>query len=167
MSCRGIHFALTDAEIDRLESLETDAERLEYLQEELEELYFGEHAEFLCESDKAWDAIHRALGDGELSYTTGPEPLRFVILGGEPLYFKSDYIMSLKLPLAVGAVAHALQTLTKDEFRRRYDEMDATRYGFPKSTEDFEYSWSYLCDIRAFYQRAMAAERCVLFTADQ
>lgn len=75
--------------------------------------------------------------------------------------------MSLKLPLAVGAVAHALQALTEEEFRRRYDEMDGSRYGFPKSEQDFEYSWAYLSGIRDFYQRAMAAERCVLFTADQ
>jgi len=137
MSCLGVHFALTDEEVDKLESLPSDAERLEYIQEDIEERYFAEHKEFLAQSDKAWDAIHRALGDGDLSYTSGPEPLRFTILGGTPLYYGSDYIISLKLPLAVGAVAEALQLLTKEDFRKRYDAMDASKYDFPKSDEDF------------------------------
>ncbi len=167
MSCLGVHLALTDEEVDKLESLPSDAERLEYLQEDLEERYFSEHREFLAQSDKAWDAIHRALGDGDLSYTSGPVPLRFTILGGTPLYYGGDYIISLKSPLQVGAVAQALQSLTLGDFRKCYDAMDAGKYGFPKSDEDFEYTWHWLAQIRDFYQRAVEAERCVIFTADQ
>ncbi|MDF3057581.1 MAG: hypothetical protein K0R17_1796 [Rariglobus sp.] len=167
MSCLGVHLALTDEEVDKLESLPSDAERLEYIQEDLEERYFSEHREFLAQSDKAWDAIHRALGNGDLSYTSGPDPLRFTILGGTPLYYGGDYIISLKLPLAVGAVAQALQSLTHEDFRKCYDAMDAGKYGFPKSDEDFEYTWRWLTEIRDFYQRAAEAERCVIFTADQ
>jgi len=36
-----------------------------------------------------------------------------------------------------------------------------------KATKTFEYTWHWLTKIRDFYQRAMIAERCVIFTADQ
>ena len=86
MACLGVHFALTEEEVSGLRGIETDAGRLEHLQEELEATYFGDQAEFKAETDKAWDAMHRLLGDGELSFTSGPDPLRLTVIGGEPLY---------------------------------------------------------------------------------
>ena len=167
MSCLGVHFAITDDELDRLESFPTDEERLTYLQEEIEDKYFGEHPEYVAESDKSWDAMHRALSDGDLSYTTGPEPLRFTVIGGLPLYAKGDYIISLKLPLMVGAVAQALSQLSIEEFRKRYDAIDEAKYEFPKSQEDFDYTWQYLQSVRDLFVRAEKDERCVTFSADQ
>jgi len=69
MSCPGVHFAITAAEAEKLKSFEDDSDRLDYLQNEIEERYFAEAEEYLAQSDKAWDAMHRALGDGTLSYT--------------------------------------------------------------------------------------------------
>lgn len=40
MGCLGVHFALTQDEVDALKSQASDSERLDYLQEELEERYF-------------------------------------------------------------------------------------------------------------------------------
>ena len=167
MACLGVHFAITDDELETLESFASDEERLDYLKEELEETYFGEHLDYLAESDKSWDAMHRALSDGELSYTSGPEPLRFAVIGGIPLYSKGDYIISLKTPLMVGAVAQALAGITYEDFQKRYEAIDGEKYGFPKSREDMDYTWSYLSAVRDLFIRAEKEERCIIFTADQ
>lgn len=167
MGCLGVHYALTAEEVARLKAFDDDADRLDHLMEVIEEDYFSDHRELLAESDKAWDAMHRVLSDGDLSYTSGPDPLRLVVIGGECLYFEDDCIMSLKTPAEVKSVAEALQSMTEAEFRRRYDAMDAATYGFPKSDEDFRYTWEWFGGVREFYQRAAAAGRHVLFTADQ
>jgi hypothetical protein len=148
-------------------SLKDDSSRLEYLQEEIEETYLEEHPELTAQTDKAWDAMHRLLGDGDLSYNEGPEPLRFAVIGGEPIYANDDYIMSLKTPEQVKAVAVALPKITKEEFRRKYDLMDAAKYGCPKTDEDFEYTWEWFAGVVALYQKAAEEDRFVLFTADQ
>ena len=56
MACRGVHFALTSQEDQRLLAATNDAAVVEILQEEVEERW---NEEWLYETDKAWDAIHR------------------------------------------------------------------------------------------------------------
>jgi len=167
MSCLGVHFALTPEEIVKLRSFENDADRLAFLQEEIEENYFQDLHEYVAETDKSWDAMHRLLSDGELSDTDGPEPLRFAVLGGEPLYFKDDYIMSLKTPEQVKAVSEAIATMGADEFRIRYNKIDEEKYGFPRTDEDFEYTWDWFGRVVELYKKAADENRYVLFTADQ
>lgn len=167
MSCLGVHFSLSEEEVRKLKSFDEDSDRLDYLQCEIEERYFAEHEDRVAQSDKAWDAMHRSLSDGELSYTTGPYPLRLAVIGGEPIYGDDDYLMSLKTPAEVKDVAFALASLTKEEFRRKYDAMDAKKYEYPKSDEDFEYTWDGLTGVAAFYQNAVKEGRWVLFSADQ
>ena len=167
MSCLGVHFAITDQEVAKLKSFDDDSDRLEWLQEEIEETYFSDLPAFTAESDKAWDAMHRLLGDGDLTYDTGPEPLRFLVIGGEPLYFSDDYIMSLKTPEQVKAVAAALPAITLEQFGSRYDRMDAGKYGFPKSDEDCDYTWQWFQNVASLFTRAAADGRHVLFTVDQ
>lgn len=167
MGCLGVHLSLSEPEVRKLKSFAEDCDRLDYFQTEIEEKYFGEHEDRLAQSDKAWDAMHRALADGDLTWDTGPYPLRLAVIGGEPIYGEEDYIMSLKTPVEVKDIARALAPLTKEEFRRRYDAIDAGKYGFPKNDEDFAYTWDWLIGVIAFYQRAAAEGRWVLFTADQ
>jgi hypothetical protein len=167
MACLGVHFALTDEEIKFLRSFKDDSERLNHLQEEIEEPYMTNHPELCAQTDKAWDAMHRLLSDGELSYYEGPEPLRFTIIGGEPIYAESDYIMSLKAPSQVKALAAVLPGITKEEFRNKYDLIDESKYGSPKSDDDFEYTWDWFTGVVTFYQKAAEEGRFVLFTADQ
>ncbi|MDR0902425.1 MAG: YfbM family protein [Opitutaceae bacterium] len=167
MSCLGVHFSLSEKEILKLKSFKADSDRLEYLQEEIEEVYFDEHEDRVAESDKSWDAMHRALADGDLSYTKGPYPLRLVVMGGEPLYAASDYIMSLKAPAEVRDAAKALSTITKDDFRKRYDAINEAKYDYPKSDEDFECTWGWLAGVVIFYKKAAEEGRWVLFSVDQ
>lgn len=167
MSCLGVHFALTEQEVAPLRSFADDPSRLEYLKEIIEETYFRDHPHLMAESDKAWDAMHRALSDGELTWKGGDHPLNHVVLAGEQLYRGSDYIMSLKTPQQVRDIAAALAAITEADFRRRYFAIDARSYGFPLSEEDFGYTWESLRRVCELYQRAADAGRLVLFTADQ
>jgi len=146
--------------------LPTDDERLEYLQEEIEERYFAESPEYVAESDKSWDAMHRALADGTLTWDGGMYPLNHTVLAGKLLYSRDDYIISLKTPAQVKEIASALQDLTEQSFRKRYDAIDGG-YDGELGDEDFEYTWNWLQDVRALYVRAASENRYVLFTADQ
>lgn len=166
MSCLGVHFALTEEQVSALKSL-PEPQRLDFLSEELESHFFEEAPEYKAESDKAWDAIHRALTDGEIAYDNGQYPLSHFILGGEILYTADDYIMSLKTPEQVKDVAKAVSPLTKEEFRRHYFKIDPKSYGVEVNEEDFEYSWNWFTEVRELWQRAAEAGRYVLFTADQ
>jgi hypothetical protein len=141
MSCLGVHFALTKKEVSHLRALEDEQDRLDHLQEVIEEHYLNLEKEFAAQSDKSWDAMHRALADGKLSWDGGDYPLNHTVLAGELLYTDSDYIMSLKTPEQVRDIAAALSGITEADFRRRYDAIDANSYGGPLSDEDFSYTW--------------------------
>ena len=167
MSCRGFHFALSEAEVALSRSLVRDQERLDYLVEEIEVPYLENHREYLAESDKAWDAMHRTLADGELSWIGGDYPLNHVILAGELLYTKSDYIMSLKSPEQVRDVAAAWQRITEVEFRQRYFAIDPDAYGCPVDETDFGNTWDWFQNVRRVYGLAATDGRYVLFATDQ
>lgn len=167
MSCLGIHLALSDDDVSALLSKASDAQRLTFLQEDLEARYFAGPETYLAESDKAWDAIHRALTNGLLSYDGGEYPLGHVILGGQPLYGHDDYIMSLKIPAQVRDVAAAISGITEDQFRARYNSIDPERYGMDLTDEDFAYTWEWFQAVRDLYKIAASENRHVLFSADQ
>ena len=167
MGCLGVHFALTEEEVAKLRSCKDDAARLEYLQNDIEERYFKKEPEWKAETDKAWDAIHRALTDGKLAYDNGKYPLNHVILGGEPIYAEGDYIMALKTPDQVRAIAGVLSEVGEDALRRGYFAMDTKEYGFPLTEEDFKYTWEWFSGLKPFWKNAASAGRYILFTADQ
>lgn len=167
MGCLGVHFALSDQEVAALRAIEDEQERLEYFQETVEEDFFTNHEDQMAESDKAWDAMHRVLGDGEMTWDGGEYPLNHVVLGGELLYTESDYIMSLKSQAQVWDIAAALPQVTEAEFRTRYFEIDEDDYGVELSEEDFDYTWTYFQEVRALFIRAAKAGKQVLFTASQ
>jgi len=161
MSCLGVHFALTADEVAQLRALDGDDARLDYVQGTIEEGYFSMDDKSLhAESDKAWDAMHRALA-------SSGAPLDRAILGGELLYDGDDYVMSLKTPDEVRAIAAALAGLTDDDFRARYRAIDEEAYGFPLTDDDCAYTLEWLENVRALYARAAADGRWVLFTVDQ
>lgn len=167
MSCLGVHFALTDKEVAQLRSLPDDRSRVGHLQDKIEKTYFVEHPNHKAESHESWDAMHRTLADGKLTWDSGEYPLSHVVLGGTPLYSQADYIMSLKTPQQVSDIATALSTMTEGEFRRRYFKIDAESYGLLPSEEDFIYTWDWFEGVRDLYIRANQEGRFVLFTADQ
>ena len=167
MSCLGVHFALTQDDALALEAIGNDDDRLEHLTEEIEERYFKEAEAYVAESDKSWDAMHRALSDGTLSRSGGAYPLNHAVLGGPSLYADDDYIMSLKTPRQVKDIAEALLRMTEEEFHERYLRIEKESYGFPLSEEDFQSTWEWFQAVRKLYGKAAKAGRYVLFTADQ
>jgi|GEM_PF-235061 len=167
MSCLGVHFSLSTNEVRSLRAIEDEAERVEHLHDVIEEEYFRNQPGRKAESDKAWDAMHRALSGGRLTWDSGDYPLNHLVLGGERLYTGTDFIMTLKTPAQVHDVAAELSQLTEAGFRQLYFAIDADSYGCPLTEEDCEYTWEWFQGVRDFWLRAAAEGRYVLFTADQ
>lgn len=168
MSCLGVLFAVSEAEVNKLRGTDIDS-RVDFIYEEIEEKWFEEYPGRTCELDKSWESMHRLLTDGTLSFG-GKEPLAFAVLGGEVLYYDDDhddYIITAKTPQQVKAVYEALTKLTDEEIRRRYDAIPDDEYGMFKNEEDFEYTLEYLKDSLEFWKNAAADGLWVLFTADQ
>ena len=136
---------------------------LDYITNELEET-LGDG--WSCETDKAWDCMHRLLGDGELDYRH-ETPLQGVVLGGRPLYTGEDYIVSYKSAEQVKEIASAVERVNGDELRRRHNDLDPKLCQFGKSEEDFAYTLSWFVPLQAFFRKAADASRAVVFTADQ
>jgi len=164
MACRGVHFALSEEqEIDLLNAADDEAviEVIEGIESEWNKV-------FLAESDKAWDAIHRCLTDGNLEYEGGAYPLSLVICGGKHLHKGQDYIVAFVSRPAVVDIADALSGITEAWLRERYFSMlDPAEYDGEIDEEDFEYTWSNLVDVRNLYGRAKESGRSVVFTVDQ
>jgi Domain of unknown function (DUF1877) len=164
MACRGVLFALTEAQAQKLKSARgNDTEVLGIVQDEIEAAWDEAH---LCQTDKAWDAIHRCLGDGALR-DGGRGPLSLCILGGEQLHNDSSYIVSLLTPEQVKQVSEALRPLAKDWFRSRYFKIDPADYGIPLNDEDCEYTWAWFEAVRDYYQKTATEGRWSIFTVDQ
>jgi hypothetical protein len=154
MSCLGVHFALTEEDVAALRAIADEQERLSFLQEDIEERYLAKPATYAAESDKSWDAMHRVLSDGQLTWNGGTYPLNHAVLAGELLYTDSDYIMTLKSPDQVRDIAGGVRSMTEAQFRVRYDAIDRGSYGSELSDEDFNYTWQWFQGVRELYERA-------------
>lgn len=167
MGCLGVHFANTERDVTALRSIHDESARLDFLIDVIEETYFGDYPQWKAECDKSWDAMHRSFANGESTWDRGEYSRNHVVLGGELLYTKHDYIMSLKTPKQVREIAKAISAIDEEKFRRRYFAIDANDYGFPISEEDFLYTWAWFQGVRDLYTRAAKDNRSVLFTASQ
>lgn len=166
MACRGVFFALTPEQKDHLLALTSDQERLEYVQEVIEEAWDEEH---LYETDKAWDAMHRCLTDGSLNGMDSANPLSRLILGGKQLYSDTQkYVINLVEWHELSQISAALKSVTRDWLQGRYKQLSQTDY--PQeyiSEDDWEYTWAYFSGLPEFIARAQRGGRCVIFTVDQ
>lgn len=180
MGCLGVHYAITDTQRAALEACQDDEARIEHVNEVLGETC---DEDYLVDTDKAWDAIHRCLAEyppntpwfypvsnGEahmLPEDCGSYPLKLAILGGRKLMDDEHlYFMRLVEPDEVADVADALEAIDEAEFKRRYFrhcEGAWPEYG----EDDAQYSWEYFQDVRAFFRRMTGSGRTILFTADQ
>ena len=167
MSCLGVLFSLDETTVSRLLSFEADEDRLDFLQNEIEEVIMTSDPERFAELEKSWDALHRSLTDGRLEWANGTYPLNHVVLGGREIYFQDDYIMSLKSPEQVEDIAAAVANISEDDMRRGFYNIDAPDYGFELSDDGFEHTWSWFIESIPFWTKAASEKRYVLFTADQ
>lgn len=165
MGLRGVHFALTAEESSRL--MDTPRMTDEMIMAFAEEIEGRWDKEWLQETDKAWDAIHRCLTDGTLLYVSGDYPLNHCICGGRQLYRGRGYTVSFVSARQVKDVAAALAKVTKAWMRRRYSRIDPEEYNeVEMGEEDFDSTWENFLDVRRFYKTAAGADRAVIFTVD-
>jgi hypothetical protein len=165
LGCLGVHFALDPADQEKVLAADDDEALLDVIQDDIEERLDDDGFSF--QTDKAWDAIHRCLTDGTLTFGPGGSALSYCILGGRPLYSGDDYIVSYVEPQQVAACAQALRAISRAELRSRYFALDPEEYGYPLSDEDFEYTWGNFEGLPEFFEKAAKAKRPVIFTADQ
>ena len=170
MSCRGVHFSLKDEDVERLMEAANDHEVLDIVQEDIEERWDKEN---LAESDKAWDAIHRCLTDGTLK-CKNKDIKEKMVLGGKQLYKGNDYIISFKDIDEVKEVEKAIQGIEKEWFsskfyglKKKFLWFSWSEYSGPLDEDDFEYTWSYFLDLKAFFKKASENNQAVIFTVDQ
>ena len=163
MACRGVFFAITAEQADALLGADGD-EQLMGLIETIEQAWDKDN---LAECDKAWDAMHRALTDGQLEYGNGPYPLSHCVLGPRQLHEGDDYIVSLVSPDRVREVAAALQSVTEEWFQHRYRTVVPKDYAPEYGEEDLHYTWDWFQGVRELYARATERARAIIFTVDQ
>lgn len=168
MGCLGVHFAITVEQMKGLlEAAEQGDEAVAEFMFDIEE---GWDKEWLQQSDKAWDPIHRALtldntDDGCLNDEDGPFPLLLCVMGGQNIYRGDDYHMRLIRPDEVADVAEALEKVSASWFRARLFTIDPENCEYPIDEDEFEYAWSWFRDYPGFFRKAARAGRAVLFTA--
>jgi hypothetical protein len=163
MPGRGVHFAVSPAHEKVLLAAKADRKVME-LVEGIEEAW---EEPFVCETDKAWDAIHRCLTDGTLLYVSGEYPLNHCICGGRQLFRGRDYTVSYVSAPQVKDVAKALPKITKAWMRQRYNKLNPEEYDEVEiGDEDFDYTWENFLHLRRFYKKAAEVRRAVIFTAD-
>lgn len=161
MSGRGVHFAITPVQEEAILSANTDRKRMKLI-EEIEQAW---ERPFVCETDKAWNAIHRCLTDGTLLYVSGEYPLNHCICGGRQLFRGRDYTISYVSASQVRDVAAAMQAVDSDWMRQRYNQLDASEYDEVEiGDDDFEYTWENFTELTCFYRVAAENDRAVLFT---
>jgi len=164
MPARGVHFALSSSQYRSVCACSSDTELVELIQEDIEDSW---DEEWLCETDKSWDAIHRSLTDGKLEWSNGSFPLNAAILGGKQLHQSDNYIMSLVTANEVNEVSKALTNVDKSLLKVGYEKIVQSDYDGEIGSEDFEYTWDYFEALVAFYAKASKSERAVLFSVAQ
>lgn len=163
MACLGVHFAIAQDVADQLVMARDDAAVM-HIVEGLEDAWVETN---LAESDKAWEAIHRVLTDGNLEFGNGDYPLSHCILGPRQLYKCDDYIISLALAAEVRDIAAVLNNVTEEWFGNRYWSVVPSDYSPNYGQEDLEYSWGYFKGICSFFHAAAENGLAAIFTVDQ
>jgi hypothetical protein len=156
----GVHFAITAEQEKTLLDADGDDAAVSEIIEDLEEEWTDDTLQ--VETDKAWDAIHRCLTDGSLDPDAGDPPLSLTVAGGRHLH-DEIYVVHVTAD-EVRDVAAALLDIDEPWLRARFGDFDDDYTG-AADDQDFVYTWSNFVDVRAFYQRAAAAGRAVIFTA--
>jgi hypothetical protein len=160
----GAAFALSAQQAEELLALSHDRSRDEWLQD-LEEAV--DDADWF-QYDKAWDELHRCLGDGKLVMQEGPA-LAYAVFGSQPLMEDEESATFVGyLPAAdVPTVAASLREVDRDWLRERFDGLGSTEYAEyagPLDDELFEHVWETLEGLREFYAYLVGRQAAMVFT---
>lgn len=160
MAARGIHFAITPERVEALLGA-ADGDALAALLLQLEDEWDEDN---LAQSDTAWDAIHRALSDGQLEVGGGEYPLNHCILGPRQLCDDGQLIVSLVMPDEVKDLARALGPLDSEWLRARYDAVVPQSYSREYGAEDRDYTAEWFENVRELFLTAARRGQAVVFT---
>lgn len=160
MPCRGVFFAITDKQAVGLVTAKNDAAALELIQK-IEAAWDEDN---LAECDKAWDAMHRLLTDGQLKPGNGPEPFCHCVIGPHQLHKGGDHILSIVSPIKVKEIAQALSKINKHWFDDRYQRIVPSNYAPEYGEQDCEYTWEWFESVRSLYKKAAKDDRWVVFS---
>jgi hypothetical protein len=163
MAARGVFFILSEQQAQALLTANDD-EQVRQIVGVIEDRWDLDN---LVECDKAWDAMHRLLTDGELDCGNGRYPWNQVVLGPKQLHEADDYFVSFVSPEQVRDVASALQGITQEWFAERYRSVVPSDYALEHGNDDLEYTWAWFQGVRDLYAKAAARQRAVVFTVDQ
>jgi hypothetical protein len=164
MAGRGVVFALTADDEAALLAADGDADAVLAEIEAIEERW---DVERLAETDKAWDAIHRALTDGDLAWENGTAPLNRTILGGRRLSAGDDYIAIYKTAQEVADVAAALATIDEEAILERYRQLVPVDYAPEYGEDDAAYTAEWYAAVRTLYATAAREGLSALFTVSE
>ncbi len=162
---RGLHFALTPAQDARLLALAAAGDEAAVMAD-VDALEASWDAAWLCESEKAWDAIHRCFCHGKLLYEGGEAPLNQLICGGRQLVLMDEATISHVSVDEVRLVAEAAAHITREGLQQRYGQIKQRGYAHQLGEADFADAWANFQDLSAFFARAAADRRAVIFTVD-
>ena len=130
------------------------AARDDELMAAIEEIEDRWDREWLVETDKAWDAIHRCLTGGILDY--GPTPLHKCILGEAPPRRRRLHREPAGARMRSRRWRRRSGTSTSPSMRRSYFAIDPDDYDLPLREEDFGYTWDNFQELRRSSRRRPA-----------
>jgi hypothetical protein len=144
----GVSFLLTPSQLAQLRACADDEARENWLLALEEEVSEDRWFTF----DQAWEALHRALGDGELVIQEGP-PRAHAVFGSVPVMDDEDTDTFAGLLPAdqIANVVAALAPLDEAWVREHVDD-------------DFDYVWENFDGLRRFLARARDEGASVVFT---
>lgn len=159
----GVHFAIAaDQERALLAAGDrNDSDGVGEILDDIEESWNDDG--LMADTDKAWNAIHRCLTDDTLDPDGGLYPLSHAVLGGRHLH--DEYYVVYLSAAEVRDVADALRDVEPTWLRGRFDTIDDPNYIGARDATDFAYIWDGFVELQAFYDRAAAIGRAVIFTA--
>jgi hypothetical protein len=168
MARLGVHFVLTDEQRAKLLSLKTDSDRLDYLQEDIEQAW---DADNLHDIDKAWYAIHRCLTGPQafewpdVDDEAGTYPLNVCFFGGTSLYTQPESAINLIEPEPLHDLVSALAPLDRAWFDKAFTEF--CRGCWPDDGDDGrEYAWEYFQSLKSFLAQNDGKGRSLIFTVN-
>jgi hypothetical protein len=173
MGCLGRHLALKREQVERLREIAYDDDAddsEEAVWDHVQEIEEDLPDKYIFDTDKAWDAIHRALclddtGEGHLDPEAGNGPFSLVIIGGEQLC-EENYSVCVVEPDEVAGVASVLARVEEAWFRKRYFTLDPKATQYDIDEDDLDYAWGNFAGLAAFFARAAAEGRFVVFSVD-
>jgi Domain of unknown function (DUF1877) len=158
----GYHFALSRDNAKKVFAV-TDPKGFLTLFDEFKNSKDMQKNDQILENKRTWDAIHRALTEGELDPQGGEMPLNHVILGGKPVNAGEDYFAAVVRPDLTPFLSEALHDMKESDFRQKYFALQNTSYSQPINEKEYALVWHQVQEIRSFLEFCSEERFAILF----